>query len=188
MKYYNQKEHPEIPFGTPEFPDATFPNCACGVCSAVMIVENMTDFEFPLAEAAKLDYDCGARTSPGTDMKIFAPAFCEKFGLTFKGTSDPDELLDHLHNHRGLAILHSGGDQEGYVGLLSHVGHYLVAYEANGTELAILDPGMHEGRYDIPERRDKARVGPNREVYVDVKDVAVDCASRTPSFYLFYKK
>jgi hypothetical protein len=40
-KYWNQLDYPEIPYG-----DGTVASSGCGLCSACMVVENLTDYTF----------------------------------------------------------------------------------------------------------------------------------------------
>ena len=51
-KYWNQLDYPEIPYG-----DGTVASSGCGLCSACMVVENLTDYTFTPAEAVALAYD-----------------------------------------------------------------------------------------------------------------------------------
>ena len=48
-KYWNQNNYPDIPYG-----DGTVASSGCGLCSACMVVENLTGQSFTPAEAVEL--------------------------------------------------------------------------------------------------------------------------------------
>ena len=87
----------------------------------------------------------------------------------------------------GLAIANSGGDREGYTGVFTHGGHYILVVSADDNEACILDPSYKEGKYEEPGRDGKARAV-DGFVYCSLKVLAEDCANRTPSYYLFSRK
>ena len=101
-------------------------------------------------------------------------------------TSDLNELKAHLAKG-GLAIANSGGDREGYTGVFTHGGHYILVVSADDNEACILDPSYKEGKYEEPGRDGKARAV-DGFVYCSLKVLAEDCANRTPSYYLFSRK
>ena len=76
-KYWNQLDYPEIPYG-----DGTVASSGCGLCSACMVVENLTDYTFTPAEAVALADSVNAHDETGTEITLLAPAVCEKVGLT----------------------------------------------------------------------------------------------------------
>ena len=49
-KYWNQLDYPDIPYGEGD----TVADSGCGLCSACMVVENMTDYTYTPAEAVAL--------------------------------------------------------------------------------------------------------------------------------------
>ena len=54
-KYWNQLDYPAIPYG-----DGTVASSGCGLCSACMVVENLTDYTFTPAEAVAMADSVGA--------------------------------------------------------------------------------------------------------------------------------
>ena len=155
----------------------------CGICVACMVVENLTLANFSIEECIETAYQAGATRKPGTEMSKLGPAVAERFGLTYSGTCDVEELKAHLAAG-GMAVANSGGDREGYTGVFTHGGHYVLVVSGNADEACILDPSMREGKYDEPERIGKVRVH-RGFAYCSWNVLAEDCSNRSPSFHLF---
>lgn len=47
-------------------------------------------------------------------------------------------MLAHVHAG-GMAVANSGGDREGYEGVFTHGGHYILVVSADETQACILD-------------------------------------------------
>ena len=77
--YLNQTDYPHVLYPTmtaiPELTrrDSTVRSAGCGLCSACMVVENLTGRPFPLIDCLELSMAVGANHSPGTDMDVLAP-------------------------------------------------------------------------------------------------------------------
>lgn len=192
MLYLNQLKYLDVPYehnvgagGVP--PErATVAVAGCGLCCACMLVENMTFSHLGLTECRDLSYQAKANMEPGTDMRLLGPLVAEKFGLTYETTSDVEVLKEHLRRG-GMAIANSGGDREGYTGVFTRNGHYVLVVSVDGDEVCILDPSYKEGKYDEPGRQGKVRVEGGFE-YCHVDVLAGDCSNRDPSYYLFARK
>ena len=198
MKYVNQLDHPEILYPTnTDLPDeqrgerwkyTTFASSACGLACAIMVADRLrVDPGFGIPEALALSYDCGGNHSVGTDYKVFAPAFAAKFNLRYEGTNDP-ERLRHCLRTGGAAVLNSGGDRDGYVGVFTHGGHYITAIaELEDGRICILDPSQKDGKYAEPGRVGKVEVD-GHLLYTDMQVLVDDCSNRDPGFHLFWRK
>ena len=151
-----------------------------------MMVDALTLSTYELTDCLKLSNEVGANREIGTSLKILGPVVAEMFNLNYGETSDLNELKAHLAKG-GLAIANSGGDREGYTGVFTHGGHYILVVSADDNEACILDPSYKEGKYEEPGRDGKARVV-DGFVYCSLKVLAEDCANRTPSYYLFSRK
>ena len=181
-KYYSQLDYPDMPYC-----GGTVASSGCGLCSCCMVVENMTGSSFTPAQAVKLANDCRAWDNTGTEITLLAPAVCEKFGLTYELTCDHGKMQQFLQNGEGMAIANSGGDREGWTGVFTHGGHFIVLVGAKGREICVMDPHVPAGKFDEPGRKGKVRMEGNL-CYVDIAVLARDCENRYPSYCLFRKK
>ena len=151
MYYYlNQTNYPHVAYPTltdlPELmrADSTVRSAGCGLCSASMVVTNLTGREFSLIDCLELSLAVGANHSPGTDMDLLAPYVAERFDLDLVATDDPELLREHL-KRGGMAVANVTGDrpEDSHVGLFSHGGHYVavVGIEEDG-ELGLILPSF----------------------------------------------
>lgn len=162
MLYINQLDYPNMEYITRlELPGenihTTIASSACGLCSACMIVDQLTTRVLTLEHARQISYDTKSNLRRGTSMKPFAPRVAEEFGLDYRATDSAEELAEHLRRG-GKAIVHVRGTTDGKLGLFAKVGHYITVIGISGDEVCILDPSFKEGKYDEPERREKVRV------------------------------
>jgi len=198
MFYINQLNYPDIPYITRtdlEGADyekgqrTTIKSSGCGLCAAIMALDRLfVDYDFDIDAALKISYDTKANHQKGTDYEIFAPAFAEKFNLKLEMTCDVDRLKYCLETG-GVAVAHSGGDRDGYIGVFTHGGHYVtvIGVEPDGR-LAILDPSYKEGKYEEEGRAGKVEVKNGVIALCDPQVLADDTSNRDPSYYLFWRK
>lgn len=184
MKFYCQLDYEHIPYPSKTSPLGNLANNGCGVCCASMIVENMTSYEFPPQQAALLAKACKAREGFGTNMKIFAPVFAQKFGLKVTSTYQSQEVLEFLQAKKGMVIANTIGNHDDWIGVFSDSFHYIVLCDANHHEVAVLDPMYRQGRYDIIGRKGKVYVR-DYIAYADFSVIEHDC--ETKSYYMFEK-
>ena len=137
MIYYNQNDYAHVPYPSEVRPQSNIKTSGCGVCSACMVVENLTEHKLSVEECAKFSISVGGRDNHGTDMEKLAPPLCARFGLTFEATDDKEKVLEFLNNNRGMVIANPGGDREGHVGLFTTSGHYIVLVEARQRTVRI---------------------------------------------------
>jgi len=188
--FYCQLDYEHVPYLSPMgTAQGNISNNGCGVCSASMVIENMLGVSFPPEVAAKLAKMCGAREVFGTDLYTFAPVLAAQFNLNVIETESVEETLRFLQEKRGMVIANVRGDRpdDGYIGVFSTGGHYVVIAEAEGTTVKVLDPMYREGsgRFDIPGRKGKVRMD-GTDAYADMSVFAEDCKERP--FFLFEKK
>lgn len=192
MLYLNQLDYKEIPYahnldhGGPPEGKGNVAAAGCGPCCLCMAVENLTLCHYDLMDCLKLAGDLGATRGAGTNLKILGPAVAEKFGLNFETTNSLERLKAHLRDG-GMAVANSGGDREGYTGVFSHGGHYILVVSTDGREACILDPSYKEGKYGEAGRENKAVLS-GGFVYCSLEVLEKDCANRDPAFYLFSRK
>ena len=188
-KFYCQLDYEHVPYTSPVSPHGNLSNNGCGPCSGSMVAENMLGVDFPPEESGKFAKACGSREGFGTNLYIYSRAFARHFDLDLTETEDAEEALRFLQQKKGMVIANTQGDRpaDGYVGVFSNSGHYIVLADAEGTTVKVWDPMYKLGsdRFDIPERRDKVRLD-GTDAYADMSVIAQDCKDRP--FFLFAKK
>lgn len=198
MKYINQTEYPYWLYPTRFDYDGeerekgkttTISSSGCGLCSAVMVADRLIpNCEFSLKDAVEISISNNANRKKGTTYTRFAPAFCEKLGLELEMTNDPERLRYCLRTG-GVAVLHSKGDREGYQGVFSNVGHYVVAVsEERDGRIAVLDPEFKSEKYTREDLRGMVEIKNGVIAVCDMQIVVDDTAPAQPSFYLFWRK
>ena len=197
MKYVNQLENAHVLYAcnmedtTPErewLHHSTFDKTGCGICSALMVADRLrVDPDFTMKEALQISYDTGANHAPGTDYKLYGPAFAERFNLKLVMTSDIEEVRRCVRTG-GAVVANAGGDRDGWIGVFTHGGHYVVVIsETEDGRLCILDPSLKEGKFDEEGRAGKVQVC-GKFAYCDPEILRKDTENRDPSFYCFWRK
>ena len=184
--FYCQLDYENVAYPSPKNGFGNLANNGCGPISASMLIENMLGVPFPPEEAARFFLECGARADVGTNFYIGAKAVAERFGLAVRDTEDAAEALAFLQAGRGMVIANTYGDrpEDGYIGVFSDSGHYILLTGAKDGEAYVLDPMYRPGRFDKPGRAGKVRLrGPLAAA--DFSIVASDCVNRP--FFLFEK-
>lgn len=192
MKYLNQLEYPHIPYptdtGTPDskFHGFSIKEAGCGLCCLAMMVDQLTMKTISLKKLISLSVKNKANLHPGTDMKIMGPLVADLYGLDYSTTNSIQTAIRHLKNG-GSVIANVGGDREGYTGVFSHGGHYILLLSADKDSVCVLDPSLKEGKFDEPGREGKVRVD-GSFAYCAPEVLAKDADNRKPGFYLFARK
>jgi hypothetical protein len=193
MYYVNQLGYPHIEYihnvenGGVHEHRRNIATSGCGLCSACMVVGNLTETKPTVEEMRDLVYESGANGRVGSRLRILGPAMAEKYGLVYDYTNDPEKMLDCL-SRGGLAVANVAGDREGYKGLFSYTGHYVVIMKAEGTLLCVADPAYRYGKYDTEENRPRISRIEVPLVWAELKYMEEDVAPRDIHYYLFYKK
>ena len=184
--FYCQLDYADRPYPLAGTGRGTIADNGCGPCCAAMVAENMLGIDFKPWDACALALACGAREQAGTDLYLFAPVFAEKVGLKVRNTEDAEEALRFLREGKGLVIANTRGDrpQDGWIGVFSDCGHYIVLAGAEGNTVRVWDPMYRPGRYDLPGRQGKVHMEGN-EAFADFGILREDCRDRP--FFLFEK-
>jgi len=193
MIYVNQLGYPHVHYnhnvangGVPE-ERRNVATSGCGLCSACMIVNNLTTKRLEVEECARLAEECGANERVGSRMRVLGPVIAERYGLVYSTTNDPAELVAHLQNG-GMAVANVAGDHDDYHGLFSsRSGHYVVIISTDGKELCVLDPSYQFGKFDTDSRRGKVRLD-IPFIYCSLEDMEADVAPRDIHYYLFKRR
>lgn len=188
-KFYCQLDYEHVSYTSPTSPHGNLANNGCGPCSGSMVAENLLGVSFPPEESAKFAKECGSREGFGTNLYIYSRAFAEHFDLDLIETEDGMEALRFLQEKRGMVIANTKGDrkEDGYIGVFSDGGHYIVLAEAEGSTVKVWDPMYKEGsgRFDVPGRKGKVRLD-GTDAYADMSVIIQDCDERP--YFLFSKK
>ena len=119
-------------------------------------------------------------------MRKLANAICRDYGLMCEITNEHNKLLKHL-TAGGMAIANVSGNRQGYIGVFSDSGHYVVVAGASGNTLSVLDPALYGGKFGIAGRKGKVTVSSNN-CYCDISVLAKDVYGRNPAYYLFKRQ
>lgn len=192
MKYLNQLEYSHLPYPTDaSTPDSKFHHLSvkeagCGLCSLAMMVDQLTTKTISLKKLISLSVKHQANLHPGTDMKVLGPIVAGMYDLDYSTTNSVKKAVQHLKNG-GSVIANVGGDREGYIGVFTHGGHYILLLSASKDTVCVLDPSLKEGKYDEPGREGKVRVDAPF-AYCSPELLELETANRDPGFYLFSRK
>lgn len=177
----------DLPWGHMDM-DLNISKNGCGLCSLVMVIENLTGQEFPLSEAIRVaqEWNYGSSGKTLCEMKVLAPVVAEMFNLRFSTTSVGEELLEWVRSG-GMAIAHSNGDREGHIGIMTSGKHYVAVVKADGRILTVLDPSQTPDKFELEGRKEHVTVN-GHELYIDYEVLTEDCAGKVPRYYLFAKR
>ena len=191
MLYINQRDYPHIPYPNdiegqclPE--KQNIATCGCGICSACMVVDQLTTQSLSLEEGIAISVANKANLRPGTNMIKFGTAVAEKFDLKFSYTGDKEEMLAHLRKG-GRVIVNVANRPDGTRGLFTRTGHYMVLIAAEGEQICFLDPyyGPEYNEGELKEKVDSSRAP---ILYCDMDLIERETENRKTPYYLFERK
>ena len=160
MLYLNQLEYPHIPYIThtkhEHIIDKVYSvaRSGCGLCCLCMAVDALTTKTLPIEECVRLSEECGANYGAGTDLSMLSPIVAQRYGLDYRTTDDPDEMLVCLQAG-GFVIVHVECYPEDEVGLFTKTAHYMSVVSTDGTQVCILDPAYTPEKYHLEGREGK---------------------------------
>lgn len=193
MKHINQRRYSYIPYPTHmDFPDdpkgknSTVRSSGCGLCSACMVVDQLTTEEFSVRDSAALSMACGGNHGSGTDMKFFAPAVAEKFNLELTMTSDVWEAVEAIRDG-GRVIAHVSAKTEGNKGIFTRGGHYIMVFAATKDEVCILDPSWTSKKFVKWEKEGLVRTE-GTLVYTTPEVLDGETRQDRTHYYIFRRK
>ena len=187
MKHINQMQYDWLSYPTTIELDAPlsppYPSVAkagCGLCSACMVVEELTGIALSVEACVQLSVSLGANYF-GTDMKKLGKGLEEKYRLCMKLSNDVEELVNHLTGG-GVAIVNVGKPH----GVFSEGGHFIFAQRYEDGRIWLSDPSFTKEKYQQPHRKNAVKLEAGY-VIARPETVAEESANRDPAFYLFQK-
>ena len=193
MRHINQRKYSYIPYPQyMDYPDdpygkkGTVRSGGCGLCSACMVVDQLTTQILSVRECTELSMAIGANHCDGTDMHILGPAIAEKFNLEFSKTNDLDEVLYALHNG-GKVIALVTHNQERNKGIFTQFGHYITLISADAEEICVLDPSWNSKKYTKWVKEGLVREE-GTMVYVTPQVLDDEGTRKETRFFIFYRK
>ena len=192
MKYYNQLEYPYIPYETDtqtkdsRFHKLTVKEAGCGPCCLCMAVDELTTKNLPLEHCLNLSRVHGANLEVGTTMEILAPVVAQAFDLQLTLSNNLQEVKEALQKGAKV-ICNVGGDREGYIGVFSHCGHFILLVSCDEENFCILDPSAKEGKFSEEGRIGKV-IQKGDFLYCAHDIVHKDVENRNPGYYIFARR
>ena len=130
---------------------ASIREAGCGLCCLAMMADRLTVQSLSLRRLVSLSRKHQANLHPGTDMEILGPVIAELLDLDYSVTNSVKTAVNCL-KRGGSVIANTGGDREGYTGVFSHGGHFILLLSGTGRDVCVLDPSNKPGKYDEPGR------------------------------------
>lgn len=189
MKHINQRRYAYIPYpfrpDNPEKPGNVRRNGCC-LCSACMVVDQLTTENLSVRDAVKLSLSVEANHATGTDIMIFGPAVAERFRLDFKPTDDINEAIEAVRDG-GRVIVRVSGRYENNKKIFTKTGHYMVMIAATKEEVCILDPSWTSKKYGKWEKEGLVRTA-GTLVYTAPETLHNEGIQIHPRYYIFRRK
>ena len=189
MKHIIQRRYAHIPYpfrpDDPQNPGNVRKNGCC-LCSACMVVDQLTTKEFSVKDAVALSLSVKANHATGTDIMILGPAVAEKFNLDFKPTDDINEAIEAVRDG-GRVIVRVSGRYECNRKIFTKTGHYMVMIAATKDEVCILDPDWTAKSFPKWEKEGLVRTE-GTFVYIAPEVLHSEGIQIHPKYYIFRRK
>ena len=157
----------------------TIKSSGCGICSACIIVSNLTDTYIEPPQMAKYSVEKGHRIDGvGTAFSIY-PDIAKKYNLKCTQAYDIYKAVDCVRNMGMVVCSTNGGENK----LFSTGGHLFVMCDVIGNDCVFIDPDNYSGKYNTAYRKARCRVE-NGKIYVNINEAkkhinAYFCFERT---------
>lgn len=193
MRHINQRRYAYIPYpqrmDEPDNPlgkKGTVRSGGCGLCSACMVIDQLTTEKFSVREAAQLSMAVGGNHSSGTDMEIFGPVVAEKFNLDYATSTDINEVVEAVRDGaRVIALV--GKTEPQHKGIFTQGGHYIVVISATKDEVCILDPNWTSKNFKKWEKEGLVRME-GTLVYTTPEILHNETKTVWPGYYIFRRR
>ena len=193
MRHINQRRYAYIPYpqhteepDNPRGKNITVRNGGCGLCSACMVVEQLTTEKFSVREAAELSVAVGGSHGSGTDMEVFGPVVAEKFNLDFITTNDINQAVEAIRDG-GRVIARMANLEAHQKGIFTKKDHYITVIAATKDEVCILDPSWTSKKFTKWEKEGLVRLE-GTLVYTTPEILHNERNTFVPAYYIFRRK
>ena len=142
-----------VPYEYTKGDGRTIGTSGCGVCAALMVVRNTSEYDTSLEAFTKEVIDAGGRVAVGSDLNNISKLMKSKYHFNYEYTSDIDKLKEHLKKGY-MAVANVGASK-----YFSDGGHFVtiagIVKDDDGEEVAIvLDPSFRESKYNVKHRKE----------------------------------
>ena len=129
----------------------TIKSSGCGVCSACMVISNLTNNIVEPPEMARYAVENGFRIDGvGTAHSLY-PALAKKYNLKCSQTSDIYKAVECVRNGGMVVCSTNGGTNK----LFSTGGHLFVMSDCIGNDCEFFDPDNYFGKYKTQYRKER---------------------------------
>lgn len=157
----------------------TIKSSGCGICSAAMIISNLTDTYIEPPKIAEYSVKNGFRVDGvGTAFALY-PAIATKYNLSCVQTGDISKAIECIKKGGMVVCSTSGGENK----LFSSGGHLFVMTGVSGDEVEFYDVGIYSGKYNTIYRKARCKVK-NDFVYVNKNEAK----KHITTYFMFERK
>ena len=167
MIYFNQRDSKwaNVIYSAKPPHTETIKSSGCGICSAAMIISNLTDTYIEPPKMAEYSVKNGYRIDGvGTAFALF-PKIAEKYNLKCTQTSDIFKAAECVRNGGMVVCSTNGGENK----LFSTGGHLFIMSDIIGNDCEFADPDFYNGKYTIAYRKKRCYTESNK-VYVNINE------------------
>lgn len=146
----------------------------------------MLGLDVTVEEVTQLSLDTGCRAASGTDMIALGRSVAKKYPVSVITSSSSEAVLKALSGD-SVVIANVGGDRDGYKGVFSTGGHYIVLGEVSEDGMVdVIDPGMYNGKYMKTERQcvKVTHCAAGDILTAEMSVIDKDCENRSPRYYI----
>ena len=175
----NDKKWADVIYSSKKPHTETIKSSGCGICSAAMIISNLTDTYIEPPKMAEYSVKHGFRIDGvGTDWGLYKK-ISEDYNLKYKQTTDIEKAIECVKNGGMVVCSTSGGENK----LFSTGGHLFLMTGISGEEIEFYDVGIYSGKYDTAYRKQRCRVK-NDFVYVKKNEAKIHIRK----YFMFERK
>lgn len=175
----NDKKWGDVIYSSKKPHTETIKSSGCGICSAAMIVSNLTDTYIEPPKMAEYSVKNGFRIDGvGTAFALY-PSIANEYNLSCVQTGDINKAIECVKRGGMVVCSTSGGENK----LFSTSGHLFVMTGVSGDEVEFYDVGIYSGKYNTAYRKQRCYVK-NGFVYVNKNEAK----KHITTYFMFERK